>query len=146
MRNGFVEQVYCAFCRLERRVHFKKSANWTNVLLSLFAATAFMVVVWQSFDPRMILVFVLCIIASEIFVRIRWRLSLPCPHCGFDPLLYKTNREETVRKVKAKLQQVRQSDRYLLRANNPLEHLPSIVGPARDKKANSQSKSLSRHA
>ncbi len=88
-----------------------------------------MFLVWQRLDPRGVLFFVLFIMGSEVFVRLRWRMSLPCPHCAFDPLLYKTNREESVKRVKARLEQVRSSQKFLLRTQNPFEKLPIVLAP-----------------
>src|SRR6185437_7785682 len=110
--------------RLERKVCMKKTSGWTNVLSALLAAFLIMLAVWQTFDPRVVMIFVTFLVAGEVFVRIRWRLSLPCPHCEFDPALYKTDRAETVRRVKAKLAEVRASGSHLFKMQNPLENLP----------------------
>jgi hypothetical protein len=120
------QKIFCAFCRLERKVFVQKSIGWTNVLLSFLGATLLMFAIWKEFDPRVIVIFVLFAVVAEVFVRTRWRMGLLCPHCGFDPLLYKTNRAEAVKRVKAKLDDIRLSGRHLLRQNNPFLHLPKI--------------------
>ena len=121
------QNIFCAFCRLERKVYIKKNMNWTNVLLAFFTAVLLMFLVWREIDGRAIIFFVFFISVAEIFVRVRWRVGLTCPHCSFDPLLYKTNREKAVLKVCKKLDEVRVSEGYLLRKNNPLQYLPTIV-------------------
>jgi hypothetical protein len=118
--------VLCAFCRLERKVCTKKSANWTNVLSAMLASTLVMLLIWQTFDPKVVIIFSVFLVVSEIFVRMRWRIAMPCPHCGFDPVLYKTDRKETVRRVKAKLVHVRTSGSHLFKSQNPLERLPVV--------------------
>jgi len=121
------QKIFCAFCRLERNVCVKKSMGWTNVALSFLAASLLMFIVWQALDARMILFFVIFLAIAEVFVRLRWRMSLPCPHCAFDPLLYKQDRSETVRRVKSHLGELKKSGRYLMRTQNPFEKLPSVV-------------------
>ena len=124
--SRLVDTVLCAFCRLERRVYVKKHIDWTNVLLSFFAAILMMFVAWQNIDQRALLFFSMNLIVAEIFVHMRWRISLPCTHCGFDPLLYKTDREKAAAKVKQTLEEVKASGRHLLTPNNPFKHLPKL--------------------
>lgn len=120
------QKIYCAFCKLERHIYVKKHANWTNVALSFFAATLLMMLVWREWDPRVVVFSVVFIAIAEVFVRVRWRMGLPCPHCDFDPLLYKTNREAAVQRVKAKLAHLKQSGQYLLKKNNPFQNIATI--------------------
>jgi hypothetical protein len=119
------QNVFCAFCRLERKVYMKRSISWTNVMLSFFGAIIFMYGVWQGPDARASLFFVFFLMIAEIFIRIRWRVSLPCPHCAFDPLLYKTDRRLAVAKVNQRLAAVRESGKHLLNKNNPFLNLPT---------------------
>lgn len=120
------QKIFCAFCRLPRKVVVKKRSDWTNVALSLLSAGIFMFFIWRALDPRIVILFMICIFFSEVFIHIRWRMNMPCPHCGFDPLLYKSDREAAAEKVKIKLAQVRASGQYLLKQNNPFQNLPSF--------------------
>ena len=120
------EKIYCAFCRLERRVYPKKNVSWTNVVLAFGCALVLTFVFWGGVDPRAILIFVFLLASADVFIRIRWRMALTCPHCGFDPLLYKRDPDETVKRVKARLDEVRRSEQYLFQAHNPLSRLPAI--------------------
>lgn len=52
---------------------------------------------------------------------------MPCPHCAFDPLLYKRDRNLASAQVKAKLDQVKLNGGHLLKANNPFQYLPSVI-------------------
>ncbi len=104
----------------------KKGISWTNVLLSFLGASLIMFAIWRTFDPRVVIVFVSFLAIAEVFVRTRWRMGLTCPHCAFDPLLYKTNRNEAVKRVKSKLDSLRSSGGYLMKQNNPFLHLPKI--------------------
>jgi glutaredoxin len=80
---------------------------------------------WQGLDGRVTLIFAISIIVAEVFVYMRWRLSVRCPHCHFDPLLYKSNRPKLVQQVNERLSGLRASGKYLLRHNNPFENLPT---------------------
>lgn len=89
-----------------------------------------MFVLWQQYDPRAIIVFVVCLAISEVFVKIRWRLSVVCRQCGFDPVLYLKDPEAAALKVKDQLVVRQQDPKYLL--SRPL-NLPAI--PAEKAKA-----------
>lgn len=121
-----IQKVYCAFCRLERKVYVKKHVDWTNVLWALLVSVLLMVVVWGAFEPKFLVLFAILLSCAEVFVHLRWRMSLACVHCGFDPLLYKMKRERAVAQVKTKLDDLRSTGRHLLRQNNPFENIPVI--------------------
>jgi hypothetical protein len=121
---------YCAFCKTPRRIYRKKNINLFNVSAAALTAVVVMFAIWQEFDPRAIIVFVICLAIAEAFVKLRWRLSVACPQCGFDPLLYIKNPEVAAVKVKTRLEQRKEDPKYLLA--KPL-NLPAI--PAEKAKA-----------
>lgn len=82
-----------------------------------------MFALWQEYDPRVIIVLVICLAVSEVFVKIRWRLSVVCRQCGFDPILYIKQPEMAAQKVKEQLDLRKKDPRYLL--SKPL-NLPAI--------------------
>lgn len=89
-----------------------------------FTSTLFlMMALWQRFEVESLLFFVVLIAISEILVQLRWRLSLPCPHCGFDPLLYTHKPEEAARRVVHFIEQQKESTQYWLKGD-PLRSLP----------------------
>lgn len=100
---------YCAFCRTPRKAYRKKSISIVNVLGSLMASVVIMFAMWQEFDPRFLFIFVICLAISEVFLKIRWRMNIVCPTCGFDPVLYLKDHQAAVQKVKFQLQ-VREQD------------------------------------
>ena len=124
--SSLTQKIYCAFCRLERRVYTKKRIGWTNVALAFFAATITMFFLWQNFDGRVVIFFVLFVMGSEVFVRMRWRMSLRCPHCHFDPLIYKRSKVEAMQVVKSHLEGLKSTGHYMLKQNNPFQHLPVV--------------------
>ncbi len=94
-----------------------------NVIASAMAAVVFMFAMWQQYDPRAIIAFVVCLAISEVFVKIRWRLAVVCRQCGFDPVMYLKKPEEAVAKVREQLNTRKQDPKYLLA--KPL-NLPTI--------------------
>ncbi|WP_413570198.1 hypothetical protein ACLWBD_06800 [Bdellovibrio sp. HCB117] len=121
---------YCAFCKSPRRIYRKKSISLMNVLGSALASVVVMFAIWQQFDPRVMIVFVVCLAFSEVFVKIRWRLSVVCRACGFDPVLYTKDPQAAADKVRFQLDVRKQDPKYLLA--KPL-NLPAI--PAEKAKA-----------
>lgn len=117
------EKIFCAFCKLERRHYAKKHLNSSNVLLSLLTSMLLMFVIWNQFNPFVIVIFVLCLALAEIFIKFRWRLSANCPYCNFDPVLYKTNPDKACQKVIYKLENLKLSGQNLLATKNPLSQL-----------------------
>ena len=99
-----------------------------------------MFVFWQTFNARVMVLFVFCLMIAEAFVQIRWRLSIVCPHCGFDPVIYTKDPEKACHKVKKRLDFRKESGDYLLSSNDPFRNLPSRQPPEP-----SDSPSLSKH-
>ena len=115
---------YCAFCKSERRVYLKKNISWLDTLGSALGALVVTFIVFQEVDPRGIFIFLAFLIIGEVFVKIRWRMSMTCRHCGFDPLLYLKDKELASNKVKAFLDKRKEDPTMLLR---PPLHLPKIT-------------------
>lgn len=101
----------------------KKNIGLFDIFGSALGATALMYAVFQEFDPRVLLVFVAFLAVSETFVQIRWRLTIVCKYCGFDPVLYLKDTTKAVEKVKLRLDQRKNNPATLLAA--PLK-LPTI--------------------
>lgn len=99
---------YCAFCKTPRRVPRKRNISLWNIVASVFVAVLMMMVFWQGYDPRVFVFFAFSLAVAEIFVQFRWRLSIPCRVCGFDPVLYLKNPEAAAAKVKIRLDERKQ--------------------------------------
>lgn len=120
------QKCYCAFCKHERRFYDKKHITFVNVLLSLLASVLLMYTLWQQVDARVVIIFVTGICLAEIFVLFRWRLSLPCPHCGFDPVMYKRSPQQCAEKVKIVLDKKKDTAQFYLHAKNPFQNLKPV--------------------
>jgi hypothetical protein len=114
---------FCAFCRSPRRIYKKRNIGILNILYSGVAAMIIMYAFWQEFDPRGLMVFAILLAVSETFIQFRWRLSIPCRQCGFDPVSYIKNPEVAAEKVTQHLLKRRADPRFLM--TKPL-NLPSI--------------------
>ncbi len=97
---------------------------------------------WSAFDPRVLVIFAVSLAITEIFIQIRWRLSVPCKQCGFDPVQYVKDPEKAVEKVTTHLQQRRLDPNYLLA--RPL-NLPTISPEKAEALQNVQQKNIARN-
>lgn len=118
---------YCAFCRSVRVIYRKKHVSGFDVFLAAVAAALMSLLVWQDLDPRAVVFFALGIGFAEIFVLFRWRLSIACPHCGFDPVMYKKNPKVAAERVKEHVDRRRKDP---MSAFTPPPKLPVIVKKA----------------
>lgn len=69
------------------------------------------------------MVFAVFLALTEVFIQLRWRMSVPCRQCGFDPVLYIKDQERAVEKVTLHLKSRKENPNNLLA--KPL-NLPSI--------------------
>lgn len=84
-------------------------------------------ILFQDLDLRCLVFLGLYAALGEIFVHLRWRLSVLCMECGFDPLVYLRNPELAAKKVKATLAQ---RDRHPENWLKPALKIPiRIIGP-----------------
>jgi hypothetical protein len=114
---------YCAFCRSERVVYRKRHVSLVDVALALAGAFLTSFIIWQDFDPRLVMFFVTYVGFAEIFIVFRWRLSISCPHCGFDPVVYCKNPEQAATRVKAHYARRREEPSFVL---SPPPSLPVL--------------------
>ena len=84
-----------------------------------------MVLLWQDFDSRVLVLFVTFMFASELFIQVRWRTGVSCPHCGFDPVLYLRSHDKAAAKVKIHLEKRQNNPMVLLSAKAKL-HIPVL--------------------
>jgi len=117
------QSCYCAFCRTPRRIYKKKRISLVNVVASLIGAVVMMIAIFQEFDPRFFLFFVFFLAVAETFIQIRWRMSMSCRECGFDPVMYLKNPDIVVEKVKLRLSDREKDPVSLLK---PALQLPKI--------------------
>jgi hypothetical protein len=108
------EQAYCIFCKSKKYVYTKKHANFVNWVLSIFCAIFIGFIVFGDIDFKSVIFLGVLIAIAEIFIHLRWRMSLICHECGFDPIIYLKDPEAAAQIVKKKLHD---------RSNNPANYL-----------------------
>src|SRR5689334_5737281 len=67
---------FCAFCRTPRKVYTARHVGFGNVILTAIASLLAMYVIWQKLDAKVTIVFVIFLSLAELFVELRWRLSM----------------------------------------------------------------------
>lgn len=96
---------YCAFCR-SPKVYFKrKRLGLLNTAGACVGALALNYVFSRQIEPIAFVIFVVNLFAIELALQIRWRMSLICHECGFDPVIYKRSPEAACQMVKEKIEQ-----------------------------------------
>lgn len=75
---------------------------------------------WGHLDARALVIFFVALILFESIILMLRRLSIPCPHCGFDAYLYKKSQEAAVARVKEHLQSRKEDPRVWLGQRPPL--------------------------
>lgn len=76
----------------------------------------FTYLLWGDFHYIGLLLFTLLTITAELTHRMRWRSSVNCRGCGFDPILYKANPSQVAANVKEKLAQRKSDPLYMLKS------------------------------
>jgi hypothetical protein len=95
------DQRYCAFCKAKHRVYLRKHVSLTNVVLAAVFTLLVTYAIFAEPDPQGLMIFCVFVIGAEIFVYLRWRMSIVCSMCGFDPILYKRSPAKASAKVAA---------------------------------------------
>jgi hypothetical protein len=130
---------YCAFCRSERSVYRKKHLSLVDAVMGIVASLSAMMVVWQDFDPRVFVLIGISLCLTELFIGLRWRLSIACTRCGFDPVLYKRNPELAASRVRAHMERSKEDPLSLF---NPPPKLPVLKKKAASKNNSGQRLSI----
>jgi hypothetical protein len=128
---------FCAFCKSSRKVYTRRRIGGMNILAAALGAIVCMFFLFQEFDPRVFLLFVLFLAISEVFVQIRWRMSMVCKHCGFDPVLYLKSHELAAEKVKKHLESRKNDPATLLKPPLQLPKIRPQTAPSMSKEKGS---------
>lgn len=108
------ENGYCAFCKSPKKFYSKSSRVFFHIVLALFLGVAFNYLWTLELDPRALFFSVIILFLLEMYQKFRWRLSVICHKCGFDPVLYIKDPSLACEKVKVRLEE---------RQKNPLKNL-----------------------
>lgn len=78
----------------------RKGVGFTQIAASALSAGLITMAIWHEPDARGLVVFAFCSAVAEIVMQMRWRMSLLCPTCGFDPVLYLKDPAKAAAQVK----------------------------------------------
>lgn len=110
-----IQNCYCAFCRMERKIIRKKHVGMRDIFYALVFSVSLSLMIWQQVSLNIFIFMALYLVLCEVVVQMMWRAYLPCSHCGFDPVLYLKNRKEAVQRVQSHLQKIKEDPSSLLR-------------------------------
>jgi hypothetical protein len=108
-------QTYCSFCSLPQKVYSNKHVGFFALFMLAIVSVIVTYLVWGEFHIAGPLLFVIFASVAEWTHRLRWRYSIKCKSCGFDPLLYKSAPAEAAQTVKAFLDNRKKDPLYLLK-------------------------------
>ncbi len=104
---------YCAFCKTTRKVYIHKHLSFVEVLGLVGLSLLITFAVYQTLDLRGLYLIGTLLLVGEIFSQLKWRASMICRNCGFDPVVYVRSPEQAGLKIKA----------FLERRSESVEHL-----------------------
>lgn len=113
---------FCAFCKASRTIYLKKHIDVTNVVGALVFALVGGFVSWGQPDLRAVIFFGAGLVLAEVFVYMRWRASIVCTMCGFDPIIYKRSPEKAAATVRSFFNE-RMDDPEFILSKSPLLEL-----------------------
>ncbi len=114
---------YCAFCKNPRKVYAHKHLSLVGILGLVGLGVVITYTVYKTLDPWGLGLIGMFLIVGELFSQTKWRTSMICRNCGFDPVVYVRNPEQAGLKIKAFLEHRSDLPEYLLR--------PQVVRSAR---------------
>lgn len=106
---------YCAFCKVERKVYAHKHLSLVDIFGLVLLGITVTYAVFKSLDPRGLYFVGLLLMIAEAFAQAKWRTSMVCRNCGFDPVIYVRSPEQAGLKIRAFLDTRAESPAHLLR-------------------------------
>ena len=79
---------FCPQCKIPRRVPYRPKPSVKHYAQVALTSVVFMLLTWNWFFWKGLVVFVPFWIIFEAVYRGRMRAALSCENCGFDPVLY----------------------------------------------------------
>lgn len=91
---------YCAFCKNTRKVYSSKHMSLSGIVGMVVLSYVMTYVIWHQPDQRGLIILGTFLMIAEGATQLRWRQSLVCQHCGFDPIVYMKSPELAGVKIK----------------------------------------------
>lgn len=109
------QKAICRFCKLSHRVYFKREVSFLDTILMLFITGLLTFAIWDGPDLRSMLLFMGMAFTAQMLLRMRYRESVKCPHCGFDPIAYKKDPSLAAKRVKEFLELRKDNPEFMLK-------------------------------
>lgn len=124
-------QCYCAYCKNPRKIYSSKHLSLIAIFGFIFISLIVSELVWDKLEPKSLWILASLLMIGELFSQVRWRQSLICMYCGFDPILYRSNKEKAVFKMQEYIRQRSEQPESLLK---PVVIVPKLhsVSTAKD--------------
>lgn len=132
-------KAFCVFCSLPLKVYNKKHVSFLEISAFFIVSILFTHLVWDSFHYIGILLFCVLVVVTELTYRLRWRGSVKCKGCGFDPVLYKISPERAAQTVQDKMAARKNDPLYMLR---PQPKIKPIIRKVKNYRPTSKDLSL----
>ena len=117
------DKMICSFCKLGHRLYLKKEVSFFDAIIMLFITGLLAYAIWGGPDLRSMIIFMSLAFSFQFFLRMRYRESVKCPHCGFDPILYSQDHEQAAQKVKSFMEKRKNNPEFLLKPQPKIEPL-----------------------
>jgi hypothetical protein len=108
-------EVYCSFCSLPHRVYSQKHVSAFGLASFALISVVVSYLAWQEFRWLACVLFLALSAWSEFVHSMRWRQSVNCKNCGFDPFVYKQNPDNAAKMVNEFMALRRDNPSYLLK-------------------------------
>lgn len=106
---------YCAFCKNPRKIYAHKHLSIVGIIGLVGLGVVITYAIYKTLDPWGLGLIGMFLIVGELFSQTKWRASMICRNCGFDPVVYVRNPEQAGLKIKAFLEHRSELPEYLLR-------------------------------
>lgn len=103
---------FCAFCKSPRKFYAQKRLGIKGLFSSLLIGIALSYILEQAMSPSALFIMIVIAIMLDLLTQVRWRYSVICKECGFDPVLYKKDSQRACERVKNRLEE-RKKDQIL---------------------------------
>lgn len=108
-------ECFCAFCKTPRKVYKSKYLSVISIVGLVGLSLVLSEVIWNSLDPRGLVILGIMMLVGELFSQAKWRQSMICTNCGFDLITFKKNPELAGMKIKEFLEQRSSRPEFLLK-------------------------------
>lgn len=97
--------------------------NFFGIISLVVLSYVLSFLIWGGSDVRGLVILALMLVVSEGFAQLRWRQSMICLNCGFDPIVYLRDPQMAAKKIQDFMKYRSEKPEYLLK--------PPVNRPAR---------------